>query len=102
MKRPSCSGDRRFLLALLPRSHHQALPISKKYMRYDFLDKFGENWRLWAAFVAALPDLESRLHKQQEQRPDRPYETTETLPLCVPKIRFCNIGGEGHRELGMT
>ena len=20
--------------------------------------------------------------------------------LCVPKIRFCNIGGEGHRELG--
>jgi cysteine desulfurase len=22
--------------------------------------------------------------------------------LCVPKIRFCNIGGEGHRELGMT
>ena len=18
--------------------------------------------------------------------------------LCVPKIRFCNIGGEGHRE----
>jgi Universal stress protein family len=19
--------------------------------------------------------------------------------LCVPKIRFCNIGGEGHREL---
>jgi hypothetical protein len=20
-------------------------------------------------------------------------------PLCVPKIRFCNIGGEGHREL---
>jgi len=24
------------------------------------------------------------------------------LCLCVPKIRFCNIGGEGHRELGMT
>jgi hypothetical protein len=22
--------------------------------------------------------------------------------LCVPKIRFCNIGGEVHRELGMT
>ena len=22
--------------------------------------------------------------------------------LCVPKIRFCNIGGEGHRELGVT
>ena len=22
--------------------------------------------------------------------------------LCVPKIRFCNIRGEGHRELGMT
>ena len=22
--------------------------------------------------------------------------------LCVPKIRFCNIGGEGHQELGMT
>ena len=22
-------------------------------------------------------------------------------PLCVPKIRFCNIGGEGHRELGV-
>ena len=22
--------------------------------------------------------------------------------LCVPKIRFYNIGGEGHRELGMT
>ncbi len=21
------------------------------------------------------------------------------LILCVPKIRFCNIGGEGHREL---
>jgi hypothetical protein len=21
------------------------------------------------------------------------------LRLCVPKIRFCNIGGEGHREL---
>jgi nucleotide-binding universal stress UspA family protein len=21
--------------------------------------------------------------------------------LCVPKIRFCNIGGEGHRELDM-
>jgi hypothetical protein len=23
-------------------------------------------------------------------------------PLCVPKIRFCNIGDEGHRELGVT
>jgi hypothetical protein len=23
-------------------------------------------------------------------------------PLRVPKIRFCNIGGEGHRELGVT
>ena len=23
-------------------------------------------------------------------------------PLCVPKIRFCSIGGEVHRELGMT
>jgi uncharacterized protein (UPF0261 family) len=23
------------------------------------------------------------------------------LPLCVPKIRFCNIGGEGRRELGV-
>ena len=22
--------------------------------------------------------------------------------LCVPKIRFCNIGGAGHRELGVT
>ena len=22
--------------------------------------------------------------------------------LCVPKIRFYNIGGEGHRELGVT
>jgi aspartyl-tRNA(Asn)/glutamyl-tRNA(Gln) amidotransferase subunit A len=22
--------------------------------------------------------------------------------LCVPKIRFCNIGGEGRRELGVT
>jgi transposase len=22
--------------------------------------------------------------------------------LCVPKIRFCNIGGEGHRESGVT
>ena len=22
--------------------------------------------------------------------------------LCVPKIRFCNIGGEGHREFGVT
>ena len=22
--------------------------------------------------------------------------------LCVPKIRFCNIRGEGHRELGRT
>jgi hypothetical protein len=22
--------------------------------------------------------------------------------LSVPKIRFCNIGGEGHREQGMT
>ena len=22
--------------------------------------------------------------------------------LCVPKIRFYNIGGEVHRELGMT
>ena len=22
--------------------------------------------------------------------------------LCVPKIRFCNIGDEGHRELGVT
>ncbi len=22
--------------------------------------------------------------------------------VCVPKIRFCNIGGEGHRELGVT
>jgi hypothetical protein len=21
--------------------------------------------------------------------------------LCVPKIRFCNIGGEGRRELGV-
>jgi hypothetical protein len=24
------------------------------------------------------------------------------IPLCVPKIRFCNIGGEGRRELGVT
>jgi hypothetical protein len=22
--------------------------------------------------------------------------------VCVPKIRFYNIGGEGHRELGVT
>jgi hypothetical protein len=22
--------------------------------------------------------------------------------VCVPKIRFCNIGDEGHRELGVT
>ena len=22
--------------------------------------------------------------------------------LCVQKIRFCNIGGEGRRELGVT
>ena len=22
--------------------------------------------------------------------------------VCVPKIRFCNIAGEGHRELGVT
>jgi hypothetical protein len=22
--------------------------------------------------------------------------------LCVPNIRFCNIGGGGHRELGVT
>jgi hypothetical protein len=30
-------------------------------------------------------------------------ETLGALPLlCVPKIRFCNIGGEGHRELDMT
>jgi general L-amino acid transport system substrate-binding protein len=26
----------------------------------------------------------------------------ETEYLCVPKIRFCNIGGEGHRESGVT
>ena len=26
----------------------------------------------------------------------------ERLVQCVPKIRFCNIGGEGHRELGVT
>jgi hypothetical protein len=25
----------------------------------------------------------------------------ETRGLCVPKIRFCNIGGEGRRELGV-
>jgi hypothetical protein len=25
-----------------------------------------------------------------------------SLRLCVPKIRFCNIGGEGRRELGVT
>jgi hypothetical protein len=24
-----------------------------------------------------------------------------TRAQCVPKIRFCNIGGEGHRELGV-
>jgi hypothetical protein len=28
------------------------------------------------------------------------YFNCETL--CVPKIRFCNIGGEGQRELGVT
>jgi hypothetical protein len=22
-------------------------------------------------------------------------------PVCVPKIRFCNIRGEGRRELGV-
>jgi hypothetical protein len=26
----------------------------------------------------------------------------EMNELCVPKIRFCNIGGEGRRELGVT
>ena len=25
----------------------------------------------------------------------------EMNDLCVPKIRFCNIGGEGRRELGV-
>jgi hypothetical protein len=25
----------------------------------------------------------------------------DKINLCVPKIRFCNIGGEGHRELGV-
>jgi hypothetical protein len=24
------------------------------------------------------------------------------LPLCVPKIRFCNTGGEGRPESGVT
>jgi hypothetical protein len=27
---------------------------------------------------------------------------SQLAQLCVPKIRFCNIGGEGHRELGVT
>ena len=27
---------------------------------------------------------------------------THFLRLCVPKIRFCNIGGEDRRESGMT
>jgi hypothetical protein len=31
-----------------------------------------------------------------------PCLSVPKTPLCVPKIRFCNIGGEGHRELGMT
>jgi hypothetical protein len=30
------------------------------------------------------------------------HEVPNQRCLCVPKIRFCNIGGEGHRELGVT
>jgi hypothetical protein len=26
---------------------------------------------------------------------------TAAIILCVPKIRFCNIGGEGRGELGV-
>jgi cytochrome d ubiquinol oxidase subunit I len=29
------------------------------------------------------------------------YGRTRVPPLCVPKIRFCNIGGEGRQELGI-
>ena len=28
--------------------------------------------------------------------------TNRFTRVCVPKIRFGNIGGEGHRELGVT
>jgi hypothetical protein len=28
-------------------------------------------------------------------------ESGSASQLCVPKIRFCNIGGEGHQELGV-
>jgi integrase len=29
------------------------------------------------------------------------HDTRSLQALCVPKIRFCNIGGEGHQELGV-
>jgi hypothetical protein len=30
------------------------------------------------------------------------FRKPKKYDLCVPKIRFCNIGGEVHRELGVT
>jgi glutathione S-transferase len=30
------------------------------------------------------------------------FEEKGIAYVCVPEIRFCNIGGEGRRELGVT
>ncbi len=55
--------------------------------------------------IGVASDLKCLVKGQMDgigTRPRLRAEARDKQPLCVPKIKFCNIGGEGHRELGVT
>jgi hypothetical protein len=62
-------------------------------LRCDIEGLLGVFYRGKNEFIAIFADIFEECWQQLLSR--------EGL-LCVPKIRFCNIGGEGRRELGMT
>jgi SRSO17 transposase len=65
------------------------------------LDHFeGRSWQGLHRHALMTMIAYAFLQHRRLAKAKRKKETTDHL--CVPKIRFCNIGGEGHRELGMT
>jgi pimeloyl-ACP methyl ester carboxylesterase len=66
----------------------------------------AHSWGTIAAgrFAGRCPDLVERLvfFGPVTWRPKKAEPQAFSAWLCVPKIRFCNTGGEGHQELGVT
>ena len=74
-----------------------ASSYASRFLLFDFM------LSLWFAILRAVEHAEDHnLVFIAKAKTARTKQNSANIVLCVPKIRFCNIGGEGYQKLGAT